>query len=121
MAKKNWWGASSACFRNLASLVSVNGNFAKIKIKMHQTEFRLVRNHREKCNCNPDLVCFNIELRKLYLHFLSNLMGYNLGGSFPFDFEPYGIPFGSENRKEKCHHDHIPFTVKGNGIIVFSV
>ena len=24
-----------------------------------------------------------------------------------------------QNRKENCHHDHIPFTVKGN--IVFSV
>ena len=26
-----------------------------------------------------------------------------------------------QNRKETCHHDHIPFTVKGIGIIVFSV
>ena len=25
------------------------------------------------------------------------------------------------NRKENCHHDHIPFNVKGNGNIVFSV
>ena len=25
------------------------------------------------------------------------------------------------NRKENYHHDHIPFTVKGNGNIVFSV
>ena len=24
-------------------------------------------------------------------------------------------------RKENCHHDHIPFNVKGNGNIVFSV
>ena len=24
------------------------------------------------------------------------------------------------NRKENCHHDHIPFDVKGNGNIVFS-
>ena len=24
-------------------------------------------------------------------------------------------------RKENCHHDHIPFKVKGNGNIVFSV
>ena len=48
-------------------------------------------------------------------------MGYDYGDSFPFDFEPNGIPFGSENRKEICHHDHIPFNVKGNGNIVFSV
>ena len=40
----------------------------------------------------------------------------NGGDSFPFDFEPNGIPFGSENRKENCHHDHIPFNFKGNGI-----
>ena len=26
-----------------------------------------------------------------------------------------------QNRMEHCHHDHIPFNVKGNGIRVFSV
>ena len=26
-----------------------------------------------------------------------------------------------QNQKENCHHDHIPFNVKGNGNIVFSV
>ena len=26
-----------------------------------------------------------------------------------------------QNRKENCHHDHIPFNVKENGNIVFSV
>ena len=31
-----------------------------------------------------------------------------------------GIPFGSENRKENCPHDHIPFNVKRNVNIVFS-
>ena len=57
-------------------------------------------------------------------------MGYDRGDSFPFDFEPNGIPFGSkstllssliQNRKENCHHDHIPFNLKGNEILVFSV
>ena len=38
------------------------------------------------------------QLRKQYFDFLSNLMGYDRGDSFPFDFEPNGIPFGSENR-----------------------
>ena len=60
-------------------------------------------------------------LRKLSFYFLSNWMGYDRGDSFPFDFQPNGIPFGSENRKENCHHDHIPFNLKGNGTIVFSV
>ena len=32
-------------------------------------------------------------------------------------FEPNGITIWFKN----CHHDHIPFTVKGNGNIVFSV
>ena len=32
-------------------------------------------------------------------------MGYDRGDSFPFDFEPNAIPFGSENGKENCHHD----------------
>ena len=35
-------------------------------------------------------------------------------------FEPNGFPFGLENLKENCHHDHIPFNVKGNGNKVFS-
>ena len=26
-----------------------------------------------------------------------------------------------QNRKDNCHHDHIPFNVKGNENIVFSV
>jgi len=51
-------------------------------------------------------------------------MGYNQGDSFPFDFEPNGIPFSSENRKENYHHDHIlynhgdcfPFDFEPNGI-----
>ena len=35
-------------------------------------------------------------LRKLY--FLSYWMGYDHGDSFPFDFEPNGIPFGSKSK-----------------------
>ena len=45
-------------------------------------------------------------------------MGYDRD---PFDFEPNGILFGSKNRNENCHHDHIPFNMKGNGNKVFSV
>ena len=48
-------------------------------------------------------------------------MGYGCGDSFPFDFEPNEIPFGSENLKKNCHHDHTAFNVKGKGNIVFSV
>ena len=47
-------------------------------------------------------------------------MGYDRDDSFPFDFKPNGIPFGSKNQKENCHHDHIPFNVKGIESIVFS-
>ena len=47
-------------------------------------------------------------------------MGYDRGDSFPFDFEPNEIPFGSKS-KGKCYHDHIPLNVEGNGNIVFSV
>ena len=35
-------------------------------------------------------------LRKLVFHILSNWMGYDRGDSFPFDFEPNGIPFSSK-------------------------
>ena len=47
-------------------------------------------------------------------------MEYDCGDSFILDSELNGIPFGS-NWKENCHHDHIPFNVKGNRNIVFSV
>ena len=39
-------------------------------------------------------------LWKIDFHFLSNWMGHDHGDSFPFDFEPYKIPFGSR-LKEK--------------------
>ena len=39
-------------------------------------------------------------------------MGYDRGDSFPFNFEPNGIPFGSKS-KGRRYHDHIPFNMKG--------
>ena len=47
-------------------------------------------------------------------------MGYDRGDSFlsilnHMDFHLV------QNRKENCHHDHIPFNMEGNGIRVFSV
>ena len=48
-------------------------------------------------------------------------MGYDRGDSLPLDFEPNENPFGSENQKENCHHDHIPFNLKGKGNVVLSV
>ena len=47
-------------------------------------------------------------------------MGYDRGGNFLFFNEPNEIHL-VQNRKENCHHDHIPFDVKGNGNIVFSL
>ena len=47
-------------------------------------------------------------------------MGYDRGDNFPFDSEPNGIHL-VQNRKENCLHDHIPFNLKGNGMLVFSM
>ena len=47
-------------------------------------------------------------------------MGYDRGDSFPFNFEPNGILFGSKSKEKLCQHDHIPFNVKRNRNIVFS-
>ena len=47
-------------------------------------------------------------------------MGHDRGDSFLFDFEPNGRPFGLKS-KGKLHHDHIPFNMEGNGVLVFSV
>ena len=56
-------------------------------------------------------------LRKLYFPFLPHWMGYDRGDSFPFNFEPKGIPFGSKSKENGSY----PFNVKGNANIVFSV
>ena len=48
-------------------------------------------------------------------------MGYDRGDSFPFDFLNQMEFHLVQNRKENCHYDRIPFNVKGNGNIVFSV
>ena len=42
-------------------------------------------------------------------------MEYDRRDGCHFDSKANGIPFGSKNRKENCHHDHIPFNVEGNG------
>ena len=93
-------------------------------------KIQFVTNQSEKYNYNPNLVLLQRSrgkkvlrvgtVRKLVFHFLSNGMGYGDGDSFPFDFEPNGFPFGS-NLKEICHHDHIPFNLKGNRMLVFSL
>ena len=45
---------------------------------------------------------------------------YDRGDFFPFHFKPNVFPFGSENRKENRHRDHISFNMKRNGNMVFS-
>ena len=45
-------------------------------------------------------------------------MGYDRGGSFPFDFEPNGISLGSKSEEKLSPRS---FNMKGNGNIVFSV
>ena len=63
--------------------------------------------------------CFHVTLKKLYFHFLSNWMGYDRGNSFPFDFLNQMDFHLVQNRKENCPHDHIPFNLKGNGILFY--
>jgi len=50
-------------------------------------------------------------------------MGYGRGDSFPFDFEPNRIPFGSKSigKLSPIQLNEIPLNLKGNGKIVFSV
>ena len=75
-----------------------------------------------------------VALRKLYFHFLLNCMGYDHGDSFLLILDQMEIVvtvFHStlnqmeihlvQNRKENCHHDHIRFNLKGNGMLLFSV
>ena len=48
-------------------------------------------------------------------------MGHDRGDSFRLDFLNQMDLYLVQNQKENGHHDHISFTVKGNGNIVFSV
>ena len=68
-----------------------------------------------------DSYIYQSALIKLYIHFLSHWMEYDRGDSFPFNFLNQMEFHLVQNRKENCHHDHIPFNVKGNGYIVLSV
>ena len=47
-------------------------------------------------------------------------MEYDRSDSFPFEYEPNYILFGSK-RKKNCPHDHIPFNLEGNGNLFLSV
>ena len=47
-------------------------------------------------------------------------MGYDRGDSFLLILNRMELHF-VQNRKENCHHDHIPFNTKGNGHSFLSV
>ena len=48
-------------------------------------------------------------------------MGYDRGDSFPYDFlNQMKFHLVQKIERKTCHHDHMPFDVKGNGNIVFS-
>ena len=64
-----------------------------------KTEVNLFELRENKNGMIQTLICNAHRLhslRKLYIHFLSNRMGYGRGDSFPFYFEPNGIPYGSK-------------------------
>ena len=48
--------------------------------------------------CQVLIMPLKCALRIPYFLFLSNLMGSDRSDSFPFDFEPHGIPFGSKSK-----------------------
>ena len=61
-----------------------------------------------------------LALRKLYFHFLyieSDMIVVTVFHSILNQMEIHLV----QNRKESCHHDHIPFEVKGKENIDFSV
>ena len=57
---------------------------------------------------------------KTIFHFLSNCMGYDCGDSFPSDFEPNEIPFGSRS-KGKLSPRSYPIQFERNWKLVLSV
>ena len=67
------------------------------------------------------LIDLSLVLRKLVFHFLSNLMGYDRGDSFPFDFEPDGISFDSRSKGKPSSRSYPIQCESKRGNIVFSV
>ena len=65
-------------------------------------------------------ILWTCTLRKLYFHFLSNRMGCGCGTVFLSILNQIEFHL-VQNLKENCHHDHIPFDLKGKGNMVFSV
>ena len=58
--------------------------------------FTKIKNRRIASGNFPRAVLFVHS--KNYFNFLSNWMGYDRGDSFPFDFQPNGIQFGSKRK-----------------------
>ena len=58
------------------------------------------RRHMVCSSCHFYKRLYIYTLRKLCFHCLSNCIGYDRGDSFPFDFEPNGIPFGSKSERK---------------------
>jgi len=134
------WFSDLWVYERLASLGIMEVQLrALLKLPVHHTivfkGLRRILNWSPIVPRDASLFESRCTLRELAFHFLSHWMGSNFGDRFPFDFEPNGNPFGLnslsilnqmeihlvQNRKENCHHDQIPFNVKGSGNIVFSV
>ena len=71
-----------------------------------------------------------LESLQAYVHHCENYISisFHIEWDMNHDHGDSSVPFGSnrqfhsvQNRKENCHHDHIPFNLKGYGNIIFSV
>ena len=65
----------------------------KLRSKDFQIRYRYLYHTKHEDNY--------VTLRKLYFLFLSHWMGYGCGDSFPFGFEPNGIPFSSKSKGKR--------------------
>ena len=94
-------------YKSFRNLLKSNLNqivFIIFRLIWHQMEFRSVEKINHKI-VNTIRFWFDRTrvstwplrtLRKLCFHFLSYWLGYDRGDSFPFNFEPSDISFGSE-------------------------
>ena len=107
------------------------GGFSLITVKMKQTYNTSLWVHTNHCDLyiNGDLnyIYIGIILTYIYIHwenYISNSFQIEWNMIVVTDFLSTlnQMEFHlAQNRKENCHHNHIPFNVKENGNIVFSV
>ena len=121
--KKLFWSALSLHWEWISwEFAQRGGNSSNYKVDFISCQINLIpnwltvlirlrRNQTVIDNCQ--FSSFRSKFRKIIPGFLSKWMEYDHDGSFSFDLNEMEFSL-VHNRKENCHHNYIPFNLKGN-------